>query len=140
MNEALPIGNGRISAMVFGDPGKEQFQMNECTVWTGGSSRNDNPNALAALQQVRSLIFSGSYDAAQNMVNSQIIAQKYHYAKYQLVGNLNITFAEHAIYTDYYRKLNIENVITTTAYKVNGVKFKREIFASEPDQIIMVRL
>ncbi len=139
-NEALPIGNGRISAMVFGDPAKEQLQLNEGTVWTGGPSRNDNPNALAALPQVRSLIFSGSYDAAQNMVNSNIIAQKYHCAKYQPVGNLNITFAGHATYSDYYRELNIENAITTSTYKVNGVTFKREIFASQPDQVIVVRL
>ena len=113
-NEALHIGNGRISAMVFGNPGKEQFQLNEGTVWTGGPSRNDKPNILAALPQVRSLIFNGSYDVARNMVNSQIIAQKYHCAKYQPVGNLNIAFAGHAISTDYYRELNIENAITTS--------------------------
>ena len=70
---ALPLGNGRIGAMVYGTVPKEIFQLNEHTVWSGSPNRNDNPNALKALPDVRQLIFDGEYKAAENLANEKIM-------------------------------------------------------------------
>jgi alpha-L-fucosidase 2 len=139
-NEALPVGNGRLGAMIYGDPAKEKIQLNEITFWSGGPSNNDNPKALSALSTVRQLIFNGDYTSAVNMVNANMTATKLHGSKYQVVGNLNLAFTGHNTYTDYYRELNLEKAIFTTTYKVADVTYKQEVFASQPDQVIVVRL
>ena len=139
-NEALPIGNGRLGAMVFGSPSQEKIQLNENTLWQGGPCRNDNPDALGALPIVRQLIFSGKYDEAQDVVNKSIISKKLQGASYQTIGNILLNFPNQNGYTDYTRELDIEKAIETTSYTVSGVTYKREIFASKPDQVIVVRL
>lgn len=139
-NEALPIGNGRLAAMIFGDPVNERIQLNESTFWSGGPSCNDNPDALSALSDIRQLIFDGKYIQAENMINQKITAKQLHGSMYQPVGYLNISFPEHTNYTDYYRELNLENAIFTTTYKVGAITYKREVFASQPDQVIVIRL
>ncbi|MFT3738163.1 MAG: glycoside hydrolase family 95 protein [Breznakibacter sp.] len=139
-NEALPVGNGRIAAMVYGDPVNEKIQLNEGTFWSGGPSRNDNPNALGALPEVRRLIFSGEYNDAERMINQNMTAQQLHGSMYQVIGNLNLVFDGHEGYTGYYRELDLERAVFTTTYNVDGVAYKREIFASQPDQVIVVRL
>jgi alpha-L-fucosidase 2 len=139
-NEALPIGNGRLGAMVFGDPANEKIQLNEETFWSGGPSRNDNPKALEALPKVRELIFEGKYHEAEKMVNENMVAEQLHGSMYQTIGNLNLSFDGHENYTNYYRELDIENALFSTTYTVNGVNFKREVFASFPDQVIAVKL
>ena len=138
-NEALPIGNGRLGAMVFGSPAAEKLQLNEETFWSGGPSRNDNPNALAALPEIRRLIFEDKYYEAERLVNQNMMTPR-NGSKYQIVGNLNLTFPEHENFTGYRRELNLDNAVFTAEYKVNGVKFRREIFASKPDQVIVLRL
>ena len=138
-NEALPIGNGRLGAMVFGSPAAEKLQLNEETFWSGGPSRNDNPNALAALSEIRRLIFEDKYYEAERLVNQNMMTPR-NGSKYQIVGNLNLTFPEHGNFTGYRRELNLDNAVFTAEYKVNGVKFRREIFASKPDQVIVLRL
>ena len=138
-NEALPIGNGRLGAMVFGSPAAEKLQLNEETFWSGGPSRNDNPNALTALPEIRRLIFEGKHYDAEKLVNQNMMTPR-NGSKYQLVGNLNLAFPEHENFTDYWRELNLENALFTAEYKVDGVKFRREIFVSQPDQVIVVRL
>lgn len=138
--EALPLGNGRLGVMVFGDPYKERLQLNEVTVWGGGPYRNDNPEALQALPQVRQLIFDGKYLEAQALANEKIITKIAHGMPYQTVGNLSLVFPGHENYTDFHRELDIERAVATTTYKVKGVTFKREAFASFPDQVIMLRL
>ncbi|PRY96650.1 glycoside hydrolase family 95 protein [Marinilabilia salmonicolor] len=139
-NEALPVGNGRLGAMVFGDPANENIQLNEETFWSGGPSRNDNPKALEALPKVRKLIFNGQYHEAEKMINENMVAEQLHGSMYQTIGNLNLTFEGHENYSNYYRELNIEKALHTTSYTVDDVNFKREIFASFPDQIIVVKL
>ena len=139
-NEALPIGNGRLGAMVFGGPANEKIQLNEETFWSGGPSRNDNPKALEALPKVRELIFEGKYHEAEKMVNENMVAEQLHGSMYQTIGNLNLSFDGHENYTNYYRELDIENALFSTTYTVNGVNFKREVFASFPDQVIAVKL
>jgi len=136
---ALPIGNGRIAAMVYGNPAAELIKLNESTVWSGGPNRNDNPKALAALPGVRQLIFEGKYDEADKLAAANIPSH-INGMNYQLVGNLNINFPGHEVYTDYYRELDIETAVTKTNYTIGGVKFTREVFASLPDQVIIVRL
>lgn len=138
-NEALPIGNGRLGAMIYGDPANEKIQLNEETFWSGGPSRNDNPNALKALPEIRQLIFDGKFHEAEKMANENMLTEL-HGSKYQVVGNLNLVFDGHINYSDYYRELDIENAMFTTTYQVDGITYKREMFASQPDQVIVVRL
>jgi alpha-L-fucosidase 2 len=138
--EALPVGNGRLGAMIYGDPVNEIIQLNENTVWAGSPNRNDNPEAKAALPEVRKLIFEGKYKEAQDIINQKFISKTSHGMPYQTVGNLNLKFTGHENVTDYYRELDIEKAITTTKYSVDGVNFKSEVIASNPDQVIVVRI
>ncbi|MGD9931262.1 MAG: glycoside hydrolase N-terminal domain-containing protein [Mangrovibacterium sp.] len=138
-NEALPIGNGRLGAMIYGDPAAEKIQLNEETFWSGGPSRNDNSKALEVLPEIRQLIFDGQYHEAEKMVNENLMTGR-NGSMYQVVGNLNLSFDGHQGYTNYYRELDLEQAVFTTTYQLDGVTFKREMFASQPDQVIVVRL
>jgi hypothetical protein len=139
-NEALPLGNGRIAAMVFGNPDKEQLQLNESSFWSGGPSRNDNPDGLKGLDSIRTYIFRGDYARANKLSNQYLTAKQLHGSKFQVIGKLNLSFAGNENYTDYYRELDLERAVSTTKYKVGNVAYKREVFASQPDQVIVVRL
>jgi alpha-L-fucosidase 2 len=138
--EALPIGNGRLAAMVYGNPYRETIQLNENTVWAGQPYRNDNPDAKEALPEVRKLIFEGKYKDAQDLVNKKFISRNSQGMPYQTVGNLNLLFPGHENFANYYRDLNIETAMTSVRYDVDGVTYKREVFASFPDQVILVRI
>jgi alpha-L-fucosidase 2 len=139
-NEAIPIGNGRLGAMIFGDPIHDKIQLNEGTFWSGGPSRNDNPNALSALHEVRRLIFEGKHQEAETLINDNIRAKDLHGSMYQVAGNLNLSFEDHQNYKEYYRELDLEKAMYTATYKIDGTWYKREVFASIPDQVIVVRL
>lgn len=138
--EALPIGNGRLAAMVYGNPVQETIQLNENTIWAGQPYRNDNPDAKIALQKVRQLIFDGQYKEAQDLVNQKFISRNSQGMPYQTAGNLNLVFPGHETVTNYYRDLNIETAVANTRYDVDGVTFTREIFASCPEQVIICRI
>jgi alpha-L-fucosidase 2 len=138
--EALPIGNGRLGAMVFGNPSQEEIQLNENTVWAGQPNRNDNPNAKETLPKVRQLIFRGKYKEAQDMVNEKFISRNSQGMPYQTVGNLLLSFPGHENFTNYYRELNIETAVASLHYDVDGVTYKREVFASFPDQVVIFRI
>lgn len=138
--EALPIGNGRIAAMVFGDPQHEVFQLNEETVSAGSPYQNYNKEARAALPQIRQLIFEGKYAEAQEMAATKILSQVGNEMPYQTVGSLNIRYQGNRQVTDYYRELDIDKAVTTTRYKVDGVEFTQEAFASFTDQLIIIRI
>ncbi|MFD2936246.1 glycoside hydrolase family 95 protein [Spirosoma flavum] len=137
---ALPVGNGRLGAMVYGNPEQEVIKLNEVTVWSGGPNRNDNPDALAALPTIRQLIFDGKQAEAQKLAETKIQSKKINGMKYQPVGTLRLNFPNHQTYTKYYRDLDIERAIATTAYTVDGVRYTRQVIASAPDQVIVVRL
>ncbi|WP_372772882.1 glycoside hydrolase N-terminal domain-containing protein [Mangrovibacterium sp.] len=139
-NEALPLGNGRLGAMVFGIPSNENIQLNEATLWSGGPHQNDNPDAKAALSGIRKLLFNEKYDEARNLANEKFVSQISHGMPYETVGNLRLNFPDHEKFTNYYRELNLENAVNTTKYTVDGVEFKREVFTSFTDQVIVVRL
>lgn len=137
---ALPIGNGKQGAMVYGNVEKDIFQLNEHTVWSGSPNRNDNSNAIEVLSEIRKLIFNGKYKAAEELANEKIITKKSHGQMFQPVGNIELTFPGHTNYTDYYRELDIEKAITKTSYKVNGVTYTREAFTSHADRVLIIRL
>lgn len=137
---ALPIGNGRLGAMVYGNVEKETIQLNEHTVWSGGPNRNDNLDAWEALPKIRALIFDGKQKEAEKLANKAIITKKSHGQMFQPVGNLYLTFNKHENYTDYYRELDIERAVAKTTYTVSGIKYTREVLASFPDRVIVVRL
>jgi alpha-L-fucosidase 2 len=138
--EALPLGNGRLGAMVFGDPCNEIIQLNENTVWAGQPIRNDNPDAREALPEVRKLIFEVKYKEAQDLVNQKFISKTSQGMPYQTVGNLKLVFPKHEKYSDYYRELDIEKAIASTRYTIEGVTYSTKVFASFPDQVIIVRV
>lgn len=138
--EALPIGNGRLGAMVYGDPCRETIQLNESTVWGGQPNRNDNPDAREALPEVRELVFDGKYKEAQDLVNQKFISRISNGMPYQTVGDLHLLFPGHEHYSDYYRELDIEKAVETTRYKVNGVHYESKVFASFSDQVIIIRI
>jgi len=138
--EALPVGNGRLGAMIFGNPTEERIQLNENTVWAGSPYNNANPKALKALPVIRKLIFEGDYEKTQDMANKEIISQTAQGMPYQTVGSLYLNFPGSENYTNYYRDLNLEEATATVKYSVDDVEFKRVVFASFPDQVIIVRL
>lgn len=137
--EALPLGNSRMGAMVYGGTAREELQLNEETVWGGSPYRNDKPEALGSLAKVRDLIFAGRNMDAQNLIQETFYAGK-HGMPYQTIGSLIIESPGHEQATEYYRDLDLERAVATTRYKVDGVTYQREVFASFPDKVIIVRL
>ncbi|MFV8341282.1 glycosyl hydrolase family 95 catalytic domain-containing protein [Flavobacterium sp. XS2P39] len=139
-NESLPLGNGRLGAMVFGDPAVERLQLNEETIWAGSPNTNAHTKSLNALPLVRQLVFDGKYDEAQELATKDIMSQTNNGMPYQTFGSVYISFPGHQNYSNYYRDLNIENATATVKYTVNGVVYTREILSSFSDQVIVVKL
>ncbi|WP_153799778.1 glycoside hydrolase family 95 protein [Foetidibacter luteolus] len=137
---ALPIGNGRLGAMVYGNVQKEVIQLNEHTLWSGSPNRNDNPLALDSLAVLRQLIFDGKQKQAEDIANRVIISKKSHGQMFQPAGSLLLKFEGHETYENYYRELDIEKAVAKTSYSVGGVTYTREVLASFPDRVIAMRL
>lgn len=137
---ALPVGNGRIAAMVFGNPSSEAIKLNEATVWSGGPSRNDLEGFQTILPEVRQLIFEGKNAEASALVKQKMSGQRSNGMMYQPVGDLRLNFAGHEEYTNYHRELDLQQAVAKTSYTVNGVQYTREVFASKPDNVIVIRL
>jgi len=137
---ALPIGNGRLGAMIYGNVEKETIQLNESTVWSGSPNRNDNPLALDSLAIVRQLIFEGKQKDAERIANRVIVSKKSHGQKFEPVGSLQLAFTGHENFSNYHRELDIERAVTKTSYTVNGVTYTREALASFPDRVVIMRL
>lgn len=136
--EALPVGNSSMGAMVYGGTSREELQLNEETLWGGGPYRNDNPKALESLAEVRNLIFSGKTMDAQNLIDQTFYTGR-NGMPYQTIGSLIIEASGHEKAKNYYRDLDLERAVATTRYQVDGVNFQREVFASFPDRVIIVR-
>ena len=130
---ALPIGNGRLGAMVYGNVDTETIQLNESTLWSGSPNRNDNPLALDSLAEIRKLIFEGKQKEAELLANRVIISKKSQGQMFEPVGNLHLSFEGHENYSNYYRELDIENAVTKTTYQVGDITYTREVMASFPD-------
>ena len=139
--EALPVGNGRLGAMVFGGTSSERIQLNEETVWAGQPNSNANPSIEpGALKEIRELIFEGKYRAAQDMVDRKIFFPTNHGMSYQTVGDLLLDFPGHDEATTYCRGLDIANALSSVSYEVGGVQYFREVFSSLADDVLVVRL
>lgn len=137
---ALPIGNGRLGAMVYGNVDTGTIQLNEHTLWSGSPNRNDNLMALDSLAKIRKLIFDGHPKQAEQLANKVIISKQSQGQMFEPVGSLKLVFPGQAHYTNYYRELDIETAIATTSYTVDGVTYRREVLASFPDRVIVMHL
>ena len=138
--EALPIGNGRLGAMIFGGVTEERLQLNEDTIWAGGPYDADNPGALKAIPEARKLIFDGKYKQATDLLNKEAMAKPMGQLPYQPLGELRLKFPFDADATAYRRELNLDTATARTHFKSGDATYTREIFASAPDQVIVVRL
>ena len=155
--EALPVGNGRLGAMVHGGVLEEELQLNEDTLWAGGPHDYDNPAALRALPEIRRLIFAGEWDAAARLAERDFMGVPVRQAPYQTIGSLRLSFpgageppageapagggaGAAAPWTAYRRELDLRTGVLSVEYLREGVRHRREVFASAPDQVIVVRL
>jgi alpha-L-fucosidase 2 len=143
-NEALPIGNGPLAAMIFGDPLKERVQLNEETIWAGEPGNNLLPEVAAPIRDIRALLFKGAYKEAQDLSNQafprQAPANANYGMQYQTAGDLLIQFPEKGAITNFRRTLDLKSAVATVSYTSNGVNYKREYIASLKDRVIMVRI
>jgi alpha-L-fucosidase 2 len=139
---ALPIGNGCLGAMVFGGIDREHLQLNEDTLWAGGPYDPNNTNALAALPEVRKLVFEGKYDEASDLISQKMMAQPPRQMPYQTLGDLYLDFSngDNGASYDYRRSLDLNTAVLSVSYKIANTTFKREVFASPVDQVIVVHL
>ncbi|HEY3757743.1 MAG TPA: glycoside hydrolase family 95 protein [Opitutaceae bacterium] len=138
--EALPIGNGRLGAMVFGGMQMERLQLNEDTLWGGGPYDPANPAARAALPKIRQLIAAGEYAKAQDLEQQSFMAVPEREAPYETVGDLLITMSGPEAASRYRRELSLDRAIARTEFQIGGTIYARECFASAVDQVIVVRL
>ncbi|MGA1196284.1 MAG: glycoside hydrolase family 95 protein [Candidatus Latescibacterota bacterium] len=138
--EALPIGCGRLGAMVFGQVQNERIQFNEDTLWTGGPHDYHRKSAVKQLPQIRQLLFDGKQEQAEKLAFKYFMGNPKRQKAYQPCGNLRLSFADHEDITNYYRDLNLDTGIATTTYQVNDVIYTRQVFASNPAQAIVIHL
>ncbi|MGO4376653.1 glycoside hydrolase family 95 protein [Pseudoduganella sp. RAF53_2] len=136
--EALPVGNGRLGAMVFGRVGQERLQLNEDTLYAGGPNDPTPPGSLEALPKVRALIDEGKFKEANDLCGSTMIAHQQ--MPYGAAGDLLIDFLRPAEAKGYRRSLSLDTAITTTRFAAGAARFSREVFASHPDQVIVMHL
>ncbi|RKD90638.1 glycoside hydrolase family 95 protein [Mangrovibacterium diazotrophicum] len=141
--EALPIGNGRLGAMVFGDPQTEHLQLNEETVWAGEPGNNLPTGFKEILPQVRKLLFEGKYKEAEALTMSRVprhAPEGNNYGMpYQTVGDLYFDFPGQGAVTNYHRELDLQNAVSSVTYDADGVSYKREFLSTAVDQVIAVR-
>ncbi|MFT4153647.1 glycosyl hydrolase family 95 catalytic domain-containing protein [Parafilimonas sp.] len=148
--KALPVGNGFIGAMIFGDVNKERLQLNEKSLWSGSNDDNDNPDASKYLNGIRQLLFEGKYKEATELTNKTQVCKgagsgsgngaDVPYGCYQTLGDLWIDFNIKTTYANYYRELDLINGIALTRFKQNNIQFTRKVFASNPDKAIVIHL
>jgi alpha-L-fucosidase 2 len=139
-NEALPIGNGRLGAMVFGRTGSERIQLNEDTIWAGERRDRGNPAAFENLAEVRRLLFAGKPAEAEDLAERTMIAIPKRLPPYQPLGDLLLRFPGHEEIDGYIRALDLDSGIAQVTYHVGDAVFRREVFASAVDQLLVVRL
>ncbi|WP_428305758.1 glycoside hydrolase family 95 protein [Lacipirellula sp.] len=138
--EALPIGNGRLGAMVFGGIAEERLQLNEDTLWTGGPHCYDHPGAAETLPELRKLLFAGRQREAEALAMERFMSLPLRQRAYQPLSDLKLTFPGHSQAVNYRRQLNLDAAIAKTEYEVDSVRYRREIFASHPARAIVVNL
>ncbi|AZN41497.1 glycoside hydrolase family 95 protein [Paenibacillus albus] len=135
--EALPVGNGRLGAMIYGGVEQEELQLNEDTLWSGYPSDGTNPRALEVLPEVRRLIAEGRYVEADKLCKEMMGPYTQSYLP---LGHLRLTFEHGHCWTSYERSLDLEDGIAHVRYSIGSVVYTRETFASHPDGVIAMRL
>ncbi|BDI29298.1 alpha/beta hydrolase [Capsulimonas corticalis] len=138
--EAQPVGNGRLGAMVYGGTEKETIQLNESTVWAGSPHNYDSPDALTSLPEIRKHVFANEWAAAQDLVNAHFMGRPVKQAQYQTVGALTLDLDDAPDVSEYRRELDLDTATVRVSYRSGGVRYTREVFASTPDRVIVVRL
>ncbi len=139
-NRALPVGNGRLGAMIFGGTRQEHIQLNEETLWTGGPYNPVVKGAGKALPEIQRLLFAGDVPKAHDLFGRTMMGIPYEQMKYQSLGDLLIEFPGHDSVTSYRRELLLDSALSRVSYVVRGVTYTRDVFASAPDQAIVIRL
>jgi alpha-L-fucosidase 2 len=143
-NEALPIGNGPLAAMIFAGVEQDRLQLNEETIWAGEPGNNLIPNVNPAIEEMRKFLFEKKYQEAQDLSNKvfprKVPANVNYGMPFQTAGNLYLNFPDLGQISNYRRSLDIGDAVAQTSFSANGVSYKREYFASIPNKIIMIRL
>ncbi|HUP41512.1 MAG TPA: glycoside hydrolase family 95 protein [Vicinamibacterales bacterium] len=139
-NQALPLGNGRLGAMVFGNIIGERIQLNEQSLWMGGPRDTNNPDALKHLAEVRRLLFAGLPVEAYAIAEKYSMGRPFRLESYQSLGDLRLTFEHDGAPTDYRFELDIDSAIARLTYRLGAVRYTREVFASHPAQAIVMRV
>ena len=138
-DEAIPIGNGRLGAMVFGNYGEERIQLNESTYWSGGPYSTVVKGGYKVLPQIQADVFSGKYLEAHNLFGRNLMGYPVEQQKYQSLANLILFFPDQDSVSNYKRDLDLSTGISSVSYQAKGINYKREVFASAPDQVIVIR-
>lgn len=148
--EALPIGNGRLAAMVFGRVDEERIQFNEESLWSGAPQDADNPDALLALPRIRQLLFEGNYQGAQKRTYDSLLCKgpgsyrgvsaEGDFGCYQTFGDLFLTFPQEGAVQNYRRELDLNTATVRITYSIRDANYTREYFVSAPDQVIIISL
>ena len=138
--DALPIGNGRLGAMVFGGVERERIQLNEESLWDGGPRDTNNPKALEALPKVQQLLFDDKNEEATQLAGETMLGIPERIKSYQSLGDLFLEFSHDGNSTEYHRELNLNTGIAKTTYRCGDVIFSREVFATAVDNLIVLRI
>ncbi len=139
-DEALPVGCGRLGAMVFGGLTEERIQFNEDTLWTGGPHEYHREAAVEHLPEIRRLLSEGRQREAEDLAMATFMSDPLGQMDYQPFADLRLAFPEAAVVRDYRRSLDIDSAIASVSYEADGVRYERDVFASCPDQVIVVRV
>ncbi len=138
--DALPVGNGRIGAMIFGGAAHERIQFNESTVWTGEPHDYAHKGASQSLAKIRELLWAGKQKEAEDLANKEFMSEPLHQKAYQSLGDLIIETPGATAPANYKRSLDLDTGIATTEFTAGGIDWRREVFASHPANAIVVRV
>ncbi|MFT4176988.1 MAG: glycoside hydrolase family 95 protein [Luteolibacter sp.] len=138
--EALPVGNGRLGAMVFGGTAEERLQLNEDTLWTGQPHEYQNEGAVRVLPEMRRLLAEGKQKEAEELGNKEFMGQPKRLKSYQPLGDLWLRMEGHETVKNYHRELDLDTAVASVRYQVDGVTYTRETFSSHPDQVLVERV
>jgi len=138
--EALPVGNGRLGAMVFGGVTEEHLQLNEESIWTHSDDYKDRPEGYKYLPEIRKLLFEGKYAEAQKMCSEHLLAKRLPNGTntYQTLGDIHVRFEGVKPFRDYRRELQLANGLMKTSFRAGGVRYERTVFSSAPAQTLVM--
>jgi alpha-L-fucosidase 2 len=148
--KALPVGNGFLGAMVFGDVNREIIQLNEKSLWSGSPDDNNNPEAAGSLNKIRQLLFEKKYKEANELTEKTQVCKgvgsgrgsgaNSPYGSFQILGNLLLDFGKETKYSNYVRDLDLCRGVMKISYKQDGISYQREIFISYPNRVFVMHL